>query len=654
MIINFLYILLAILGLSLLIFIHELGHYWMARRVGMRVEVFSIGFGKPLFSWVRDGVRWQIGWLLFGGYVKIAGQELDKDTDPYSIPDSFFSKSPLDRIKVAFMGPFVNIIFALLTFGCLWLLGGREKNYSEFTHKIGWLDPHSELFQKGVRPGDEIAEYDGRAYSGAKDNLYAPMIGSSEIEIKGFKVDYATGQKEPYTYKVKSYPHPASLEKGIKTAGILNSANYIIFDKLPNGKENPLPEGSPMQKSGIEYGDRIVWVDGEQIFSSAQLSHILNDNRALLKVKRGNKFITRRVPRVLLQEIKLDPRFREELVDWQFEAQLNSLKFQKLHAIPYSLNDDAVVEYQLQFIDKEKQNEAFPKTPFSEVEEPLQAGDVIVAVDGKPIKHSYELLAQLQEHPVNLIIERNPANIQKVPSTESDADFNKEVEWEDLEKIASSIGTASPVHSAGDLVLLNPIVPKMRSEFELSPENQAWANAENLERRKEIEAIQDPEKRAQALHLLQTHEKQLLLGLPAVQDRKVSYNPGPLELFENVFQEIWRTLTALVSGNMSPKWLSGPVGIVQVVHDNSMVSLKEALFWLGAISLNLGVLNLLPIPVLDGGTILMTFVEMISRKRMNPKTMEKIIIPFAVLLIAFFVYLTYQDITRLFGRFLPF
>src|ERR1700733_8195428 len=97
MIVSLFCVILAVLGLSFLIFIHELGHYWMARRVGMRVETFSIGFGRPVVSWMWDGVKWQIGWLLFGGYVKIAGQELDKNTDPYSIADGFFGKSPLDR-----------------------------------------------------------------------------------------------------------------------------------------------------------------------------------------------------------------------------------------------------------------------------------------------------------------------------------------------------------------------------------------------------------------------------------------------------------------------------------------------------------------------------------------------------------------------------
>src|SRR3989338_3411211 len=98
------YIILAALGLSFLIFIHEYGHYWMARREGMRVEIFSIGFGRPVKVWVKDGVKWQIGWLPFGGYVKIAGMERDKGKDPRKVADGFFGKKPKDRILVALMG----------------------------------------------------------------------------------------------------------------------------------------------------------------------------------------------------------------------------------------------------------------------------------------------------------------------------------------------------------------------------------------------------------------------------------------------------------------------------------------------------------------------------------------------------------------------
>ena len=143
------YLLMAILGLSFLIFIHELGHYFMARRVGMRVETFSIGFGHPIYSWVRDGVKWQIGWLLFGGYVKIAGMEGAEKQDPYTIKDGYFGKRPIDRILVSLMGPLVNIVFAFIAFTLLWSAGGREKKFSESTHKIGWIDQQSQLCSQG-------------------------------------------------------------------------------------------------------------------------------------------------------------------------------------------------------------------------------------------------------------------------------------------------------------------------------------------------------------------------------------------------------------------------------------------------------------------------------------------------------------------------
>ena len=111
-----LYIILAILGLNFLVFIHELGHYIVARRNGMKVEVFSIGFGKPLFSWMRKGVKWQFCPLFFGGYVKVAGMEKEGDLEPYEVKDGFYSKPPWARIKMALAGPVVNLVFALAIF----------------------------------------------------------------------------------------------------------------------------------------------------------------------------------------------------------------------------------------------------------------------------------------------------------------------------------------------------------------------------------------------------------------------------------------------------------------------------------------------------------------------------------------------------------
>lgn len=653
MIFSILYIILAILALSFLIFIHELGHYFMARRVGMKVETFAIGFGKPIFSWVRDGVKWQIGWILFGGYVKIAGQELDKEADPYSVPDSFFSKRPIDRIKVAVMGPLVNLVFALLVFSLLWVDGGRQKNFSEYTSKIGWVDPKSELYAHGIRPGDEITSYDHQAFQSSKDHLYAAMMSSGTLDVKGEKVDYSKQEKTPFDYTVKVYSHPAAMEKDILTSGVLQPANYVLYDKLPNGKENPLPEGSPLHESGIQYGDRIFWVDGEPIFSSMQLSHLLNDNRVLLTIEREGKRFLARAPRVQVQELRLDKEIREELTDWQYAANLNGAKLQNLYTLPYNLNNAAVVESPVRFIDTEKEQEAFPKTAFSELETPLQKGDRIIAVHNIPISSAPELFSQLQKNIVTVIVQRSPQSVKNISWEEADRSFDQQINWKDLQTIVDSIGTSNPVHQAGDLILLNPIIPKTRSQIFLSPEKQAWLNAEILSEKKEVESIEDPETRNRAMNLLVAKEKELMLGLPGVQDRKIDYNPIPTTMFATVFDEIWHTLSALVTGSLNPKWISGPIGIVQVVHDSWMVSLRDALFWIGAISLNLGVLNLLPIPVLDGGTILMSFIEMITGRKISPKVLEKLVLAFAVLLIGLFLYLTFNDLSRIFHNFLP-
>ncbi len=388
-----------------------------------------------------------------------------------------------------------------------------------------------------------------------------------------------------------------------------------------------------------------------QIFSNYELAHALNDTKALLTIQRGNEIFLRRAPRVLAEELKLDANFKEELIDWQFEAQLNGSKIQKLYVIPYNLNNDAVVDGPLRFIDIENEQEAFPDHPFSGLEDPLKAGDKILAVDGLPVEYSYEILAQLQQHVVNIIVERDPKLAGVDSWQDEDKNFDEQYSGADLEKLTQRIGTSNKAKSSGNLVLLNLIHPKMYKDFNLSPEKKALLATEIQAKKKEIEGISDPEKRSKALHALENFDKQLVLGLPSIQDKRVRYNPNPLALFGQVFEEIWTTLKALFTGSLNPKWLSGPIGIVQVVHDTSMVSIKEALFWLGAISLNLGILNLLPLPVLDGGTICFSLYELLTGRRLKAKTMEKLIIPFALLLIGFFIFLTYHDLARLFKNF---
>ena len=625
---SLLYVLLAILGLGFLVFIHELGHYWVARREGMRVEAFSIGFGKPLYTWVHQGVKWMICVLPFGGYVRIAGMQQEGSREPSEIPDGFYGKRPWQRIKVAVAGPLVNIAFSILVFGLLWVMGGRDKSFSEFTSRIGWVDPQSQLFQLGVRPGDIIQRYDGKPFHGFKDLLTASIMDGQSLRIEGLKVNEETGEKTPFDYTLKPYENPNSTKVKLNTIGVFAPAAYLIM------------EGSS-PTSGIESGDRIIWADGEKVFSIQQLSTLANESTAFLTVRRGKDVIHTKVPRVHLDDLRMTSYERAEIGDWQYEAALKG-KLQDLTFIPYNLSPNAVVEGDLPFLD--------PQTQKSVRFSPLQEGDQILAIDGIPITASYQLLQQIQTRRVLLIVERNPASIQKTLWTQSDAQFD-DFNQKELNQLTAQIGQNGAISQSGDLYLLQPIIPKPKMELSLPLEQQKAVSQELAAVKKQIESISDPAKRSVAMKQFELHQKRLVLGLP-LRDRQVVYNPNPIEQFQSVLVDTWRTLSGLFSGYLNPKYMSGPVGIVQVVHQSWMVGCKEALFWMAVISLNLGIVNLLPIPVLDGGHIAFSLLEAIRKRPLRAKTMERLIIPFVGLLIVFFLYITYQDIARLFSKFL--
>src|SRR5690606_35165095 len=205
---------------------------------------------------------------------------------------------------------------------------------------------------------------------------------------------------EPFELLVKNYPYPGSGDRGLLTTGIVDSAHYVIYNKV-HDEENPLPKGSPLENSGIRYGDRILWVDGEVVFSLNQLNKILNDDRIYHTIQRQGKTIQKRVPRVEVQELRLDQQVKDELSDWQHEAGLKDVKFNRMFTLPYNLNNEAVVENELKFIDREKEEENFPRHPFSELETPLLVGDKILAVNGERFRTSSELLKLLQERRVS-------------------------------------------------------------------------------------------------------------------------------------------------------------------------------------------------------------------------------------------------------------
>jgi len=140
-----------ILVLSFLVFFHELGHFLAARYFGVKVEKFSIGFGKAVYSKYWAGTIWQFAIIPLGGYVQMKGQDDTKPTLVETGQDSYSTKKPWQRIIILFAGPFTNFILAAILYFTIALIG-----VSTLTAKIGPVQENSPAFHAGLIANDEI------------------------------------------------------------------------------------------------------------------------------------------------------------------------------------------------------------------------------------------------------------------------------------------------------------------------------------------------------------------------------------------------------------------------------------------------------------------------------------------------------------------
>ena len=211
-----LYIFVAILALSFIVFIHELGHFSAAKFFGVKVERFSIGFGKPFYKKYWRGTEWVFAPILLGGYVQMKGQDDSNPLAKNSDPDSYTSKKPWQRIVILAAGPIANIVLAFFIYLAIAINGAPISTASSYLPPVvGKVMPNSPANKAGIKENDKILK-----------------VASSKIEY-WYEIGEAIQKaKEPIAIEIKRGEDILNLELKSNIEDRRNEFNETIKRKI--------------------------------------------------------------------------------------------------------------------------------------------------------------------------------------------------------------------------------------------------------------------------------------------------------------------------------------------------------------------------------------------------------------------------------------
>ena len=248
-----------IVAVSVLVTVHEFGHYWVARRLGFKVLRFSVGFGKPLFSRVAgpDRTEYVVAAIPLGGYVKML-DEREGPVAPEDLSRSFTRKPPWQRILVLIAGPAFNILFAIVVlWGMFWWTGTDEAK-----PVVGEVAATSVAASAGLRQGDEIAAVNGVNVVSQRDVVFDLLDAMSSHGVAALTVRGRDGGTRVATLNV---PDSAQRVRLTEPAELFRGLGFE-FDAppVPPVLGVVTPDG-PAARAGLKPGDRIVSIGGAPI-----------------------------------------------------------------------------------------------------------------------------------------------------------------------------------------------------------------------------------------------------------------------------------------------------------------------------------------------------------------------------------------------------
>jgi regulator of sigma E protease len=525
--------------LGVLIFVHELGHFMVAKFFGVRVETFSLGFGRKILQKKWGDTTYCISIIPFGGYVKMFGDDSSADIPADQQKYSFSHQKVLPRIAIVLAGPTMNALFAIVLFTLITGIGEEV-----LRPKVGDVFANTQAYEIGFRTDDVISKINNSPID-RWDNLKKAVENNND---KPLTFTVLHDNKELILHGTPKTVVNKNVLVSKAVVGEIDGLSYLNLGSAVGISDRT----SPAAQAGLKTDDIITKVDGQELYRWTQLEDILRaaadkKGQVNLEVERGEQ---KNIPIIL----PLTPK-----------APLAGMEPSDLYLSNVLAKSAADVAG-------------------------IKIGDRLVSINGVKLYRWEDVIKNVQSYketsaPLKVIYIRNG---QK--------------------------------HEAD-------IVPRMISQT-------------------------DPTGIEQKNYALG-----IVTGLVyANPDTFIAKESNPVKMLSKGFDDAvhWTVLTAvsfmkLAEGQVSSKSIGGPLMIGKLASDTWKIGISPFLKIMAIISINLFLLNLLPVPVLDGGHLLFFVIELFKGSPLSLRKMEIMQQVGLFLLLALMVFSMFNDIVRFFS-----
>lgn len=662
-VLNILYV---ALGLGLVIFIHELGHFAVAKWCNVKVERFSIGFGPIIWKYTKGETEYALSLIPFGGYVKMLGQD---DADPSQQADdriakdprSYTSKTVPQRMAIISAGVINNMVSAVGFFIIAFMMGVQYQ-----PAVIGSVTPGKPAWEAGLRTGDVITRINTREDRQLRflDIRQAVALSPANEPV------VIEGMRDGKPFKTEVIPEAPGKEELLFPTIFAEGAAGLTFPEPPEGtKASFTTPGSPAESAQPPFmpGDEIKDVDGTTVDGYAQLQRVLSSKRdktvEIGVVRKGAKAGDP------VTKITVGPNYFRTLGMRMAIGKISALQRESPAERAGFKVGDTITH--------------------------VTMGDAQLAVgaDIDPLKlpdffgerHGQEVTVKVKRevpggNPVAETLTVTPddrGGWTERPAFDKDCPLSVPaigVAFHVLHHVVH-IEPGGPADKAGirkdDNILSADFPPaegaakegdKKREPLKFAEGERNWAyvfwvmqelsqrkinltvksQGEAKEREVEIEPVRDPEwylpVRGFALQPLSKERKAENIG--------EAVRLGFRDTRDSVV-DMWLTIRGLMSGRISKKAIGGPIRIAQTAYHFASQGIADLILFLGMLSVSLAVLNFLPIPVLDGGHFVFLCWEGVRGKPPSEKIVVAATYFGLALVLSLMAWVVYMDIRNL-------